>query len=134
MITLSEPIVLVSIITAIATITAAIIGASKYGKRKAETNMFSEFRVASETMQKTYQETIKDLRNDKEVLKTDNQQLYKEKEEIKRQRGEALRKLEQFMIDFDKMKNLIQQNIAEIALIKDKMCLNAPICSNRKTP
>ncbi len=137
MVQLSEPTIIVAIITVIGAITVAIIGASKYGKRKAETNLFSEFRQSATLMQESYKETIADLRTDKEIIRGERDALQQEhivlKQELattRKERDKALEQLEQFQKDFDKMKDEIQSNTTEIALIKDMFCLNAKSCKN----
>jgi len=139
MITISTTYILVAFITAFATVIAAVIGASKYGKRKAETNMFAEFRASSVLMQESSRDTIIDLRAtnkyviaEREVMHTERNQMREQRDKAIEQRDEAISELDCFKKDFDKMKDLIQSNTAEIELIKLNFCIDGK-CVNRKT-
>ena len=116
MIQISEPAIVVAIISVVGAIITAAIGASKYGKRKAETNLFNEFRISSTQMQESYRETIVDLRSDKLILK--------------KERDDAVDALELFKLDFNKMKDMVQENTTQIALMVQQLCL-MPDCQRR---
>jgi len=140
MVQVSEPAIIVALITVIGAIITAIIGASKYGRRKAETSLFAEFRASSTAMQDSYKETIADLRSDKEIIKVEREVMHEERNKMREQRDialaqrdKAIEELGNFKKDFDKMKDMVQANTTEIEIIKDLFCIDAKICNKRKS-
>ena len=125
MIQLSSPAIIVSIITTIGLIIVAIIGASKYGKRKAETNLFAELRNSTSALLDSSRETITDLRTTIIYIRAERDKAIEE-------RDRAMEELDHFKKDFQKMKDFVQANTIEIALIKEGYCAEAKICKKRK--
>jgi len=126
MIQLSSPAIIISIITTIGLIITAIIGANKYGKRKAETNLFTELRNSTSAMLDSSRETITDLRATIVYIRAERDKAIEE-------RDKALEELEHFKKDVQKLKDFVQANTIEIALIKEGYCAEAKICKKRKT-
>ena len=126
MIQVSSPIIIAAVIAGIVAIITAIIGASKYGKRKAETNLFAELRNSTTALLDSSRETITDLRGTIAYVRLERDKAIEE-------RDKAMEELDHFKKDFQKMKDIVQANTIEIALIKEGYCAEAKICKKRKT-
>jgi predicted nucleotidyltransferase len=64
---------------------------------------------ATSKIQDVYQETIEDLRKDKEILKAEKAELQKDKSELKR--------------EIEELRQIVWQNTKDIAQLKDLACL-----------
>ena len=125
MIQVSSPVIIAAVITVTGAIITAIIGASKYGKRKAETNLFAELRNSTSAMLDSSRETITDLRATIAYVRLERDKAIEE-------RDKAIEELNQFKKDFQQMKDIVQTNTVEIALIKEGYCAKAKKCEERK--
>jgi len=139
MIQVSSPVIIAAVITVIGAIITAIIGASKYGKRKAETNLFAELRNSTSAMLDSSRETIIDLRATIEYVRAERETMHEERNKMREQRDKAIEErdkaieeLNQFKKDFQQMKDIVQTNTVEIALIKEGYCAKAKKCEERK--
>ena len=126
MIQVSSPVIIAAVITVTGAIITAIIGASKYGKRKAETNLFAELRNSTTALLDSSRETITDLRGTIAYVRLERDKAIEE-------RDKAMEELDHFKKDFQKMKDIVQANTIEIALIKEGYCAEAKICKKSKT-
>jgi len=126
MIQLSSPAIIISIITTVGLIITAIIGASKYGKRKAETNLFAELRNSTSALLDSSRETITDLRATIVYVRAERDKAIEE-------RDRAIEELDLFKKDFHRMKDIVQANTVEIAIIREASCIKSKVCKDRKT-
>ena len=107
---MSEPTIIVALISGVCLIIASFVGAGKYFKLKAENGYFNEFKEATKAIQDSYQATVKDLRVDKEHLKNER---------------------DDFRNSLERISGIVQTNTIEIALLKGQRCTKVQ-CSNRE--
>lgn len=101
---MSDPAIIVAIITGVCLIIASFVGGGKYFKAKAEISYFQEFKDATKAIQDSYKETVVDLRVDKEHLKTER---------------------DGFRASLERISETVQTNTIDIALFKGQRCLKS---------
>lgn len=140
MVQVSEIQIIVAAIVASGTIIAAVIGTSRYAKRKAEASLYKDSLDASHQMITEQRKYIDTQTKDKESIRKERDLLHEDIKKVRKERDMALDKLDQINLEFMRVKNVVQTMMIQMELIsgenkkmKELFCIDAPICINKKS-